>query len=155
MDTFSRALVSKLEISKAILLKATQASLYKGSGLDDLQGIEVRFALITSRLFLKCDQTNQVGVFTQELSRVISTEDLAGRIDRILGDCESQIQAAGVVIRKQGDAKLEGVQPKPSAETKKKGGGGRPDMAQAGGPEGNKAAEALQAIETELAGLAA
>ena len=128
MDTFSRALVSKLEISKAILLKATQASLYKGSGLDDLQGIEVRFALITSRLFLKCDQTNQVGVFTQELSRVISTEDLAGRIDRILGDCESQIQAAGVVIRKQGDAKLEGVQPKPSAETKKKGGGGRPHI---------------------------
>ncbi len=28
-----------------------------------------------------------------------------------------------------------------------KGGGGRPDMAQAGGPEGNKADEALSAIE--------
>ncbi len=34
-----------------------------------------------------------------------------------------------------------------------KGGGGRPDMAQAGGPEGDKAAEALTAIEGQLADL--
>ncbi len=33
-----------------------------------------------------------------------------------------------------------------------KGGGGRPDMAQAGGPDGNKAAEAVSAIEAALAG---
>jgi alanyl-tRNA synthetase len=33
-----------------------------------------------------------------------------------------------------------------------KGGGGRPDMAQAGGPDGSKAAEALKAIEMRLAG---
>jgi alanyl-tRNA synthetase len=33
-----------------------------------------------------------------------------------------------------------------------KGGGGRPDMAQAGGPDGSKAAAALQAIEAKLAG---
>jgi len=33
-----------------------------------------------------------------------------------------------------------------------KGGGGRPDMAQAGGPDGTKAAAALAAIETKLAG---
>ena len=33
-----------------------------------------------------------------------------------------------------------------------KGGGGRPDMAQAGGPDGSKAAEALAAIEERLAG---
>jgi alanyl-tRNA synthetase len=33
-----------------------------------------------------------------------------------------------------------------------KGGGGRPDMAQAGGPDGAKAPDALQAIETALAG---
>ena len=31
-----------------------------------------------------------------------------------------------------------------------KGGGGRPDMAQAGGPDGAKAANALKAIEAEL-----
>jgi alanyl-tRNA synthetase len=33
-----------------------------------------------------------------------------------------------------------------------KGGGGRPDMAQAGGPDGAKAAQALEAIEKALAG---
>ena len=33
-----------------------------------------------------------------------------------------------------------------------KGGGGRPDMAQAGGPDGTKAADALAAIEARLAG---
>jgi alanyl-tRNA synthetase len=33
-----------------------------------------------------------------------------------------------------------------------KGGGGRPDMAQAGGPDGTKAADALKAIEAKLAG---
>jgi alanyl-tRNA synthetase len=33
-----------------------------------------------------------------------------------------------------------------------KGGGGRPDMAQAGGPDGSKAQEALKAIEAALAG---
>ncbi len=33
-----------------------------------------------------------------------------------------------------------------------KGGGGRPDMAQAGGPDGSKAADALAAIEAQLAG---
>ena len=33
-----------------------------------------------------------------------------------------------------------------------KGGGGRPDMAQAGGPDGSKAADALKAIEERLAG---
>ena len=35
-----------------------------------------------------------------------------------------------------------------------KGGGGRPDMAQAGGPDGEKAADALAAIEKRLASLA-
>jgi alanyl-tRNA synthetase len=33
-----------------------------------------------------------------------------------------------------------------------KGGGGRPDMAQAGGPDGAKASEALAAIEKAMAG---
>ena len=34
-----------------------------------------------------------------------------------------------------------------------KGGGGRPDMAQAGGPDGSKAQAALEAIEAQLARL--
>ena len=33
-----------------------------------------------------------------------------------------------------------------------KGGGGRPDMAQAGGPDGSKAADAIKAIEAAIAG---
>jgi alanyl-tRNA synthetase len=33
-----------------------------------------------------------------------------------------------------------------------KGGGGRPDMAQGGGPDGSKAAEALAAVKAQLAG---
>jgi alanyl-tRNA synthetase len=42
-----------------------------------------------------------------------------------------------------------------SAAVGGKGGGGRPDMAQAGGPEGDKAALALEAIESQLASVAA
>ena len=42
-----------------------------------------------------------------------------------------------------------------SAAVGGKGGGGRPDMAQAGGPEGDKAAQALEAIESQLAAIAA
>jgi alanyl-tRNA synthetase len=37
-----------------------------------------------------------------------------------------------------------------SAAVGGKGGGGRPDMAQAGGPDGHKAAHAISAIEAEL-----
>ena len=33
-----------------------------------------------------------------------------------------------------------------------KGGGGRPDMAQGGGPDGSKAAEAVDAVKAALAG---
>lgn len=58
------------------------------------------------------------------------TEDLAGRI-------------SAVDLVRAGSAALGG-----------KGGGGRPDMAQAGGPDADKAAEALSAIETALAGVA-
>ena len=39
-----------------------------------------------------------------------------------------------------------------SAEVGGKGGGGRPDMAQAGGPDGSKAADAIAAVEKAIAG---
>ena len=99
MDTVSRLLVTKLNICRSILQKASLANLYSGAGLVELQVIEVRFALITGRLFLQ----NSL-VCAQELARVISTEDLSGRIDRILDACEAQILAAGVAVRKQSDA---------------------------------------------------
>jgi alanyl-tRNA synthetase len=35
------------------------------------------------------------------------------------------------------------------------GGGGRPDMAQGGGPDGSKAADAVAAVRAQLEGLAA
>lgn len=56
------------------------------------------------------------------------TEDLTGRFD-------------AVALVRRGAEALGG-----------KGGGGRPDMAQAGGPDGARAAEALAAIESALAG---
>ena len=56
------------------------------------------------------------------------TDDLTGRI-------------SAVDLVRAGSAALGG-----------KGGGGRPDMAQAGGPDGDKAAAALDAIEAKLAG---
>ncbi len=59
---------------------------------------------------------------------VAVTEDLKGKVD-------------AVPLVRAGAAVVGG-----------KGGGGRPDMAQAGGPDGGKAAEALAAIEAALAG---
>ncbi|WP_428030524.1 alanine--tRNA ligase [Ancylobacter sp.] len=56
------------------------------------------------------------------------TEDLTGRFD-------------AVALVRRGAEALGG-----------KGGGGRPDMAQAGGPDGSRAGEALAAIESALAG---
>jgi len=55
------------------------------------------------------------------------TDDLTGRFDAV------ELVRAG------------------SAELRGKGGGGRPDMAQAGGPEGAGAQAALDAIEAALA----
>jgi alanyl-tRNA synthetase len=54
------------------------------------------------------------------------TDDLTGRFN-------------AVDLARQGAAALGG-----------KGGGGRPDMAQAGGPDGSAAAAALAAIEAEI-----
>ena len=56
------------------------------------------------------------------------TEDLAGKVNAV------DLVRAGV-------AALGG-----------KGGGGRPDMAQGGGPDGSKAAEAIAAVKAVLAG---
>ncbi|MGI9422187.1 MAG: DHHA1 domain-containing protein, partial [Hyphomicrobiaceae bacterium] len=68
------------------------------------------------------------------------TEDgKAGLAVGVTPDLTEQFSAVDLV--KIGSAALGG-----------KGGGGRPDMAQAGGPDGSKAGEALKAIEAALAG---
>ena len=58
------------------------------------------------------------------------TDDLTGRYD-------------AVALVRAGVAALGG-----------QGGGGRPDMAQGGGPDGTRASDALKAIEAALAGTA-
>ncbi|MBT5566111.1 MAG: alanine--tRNA ligase [Rhodospirillaceae bacterium] len=63
-----------------------------------------------------------------------------GKVSLVVGvsdDLTDRIDAVGLV--RAGSAAVGG-----------KGGGGRPDMAQAGGPDGDKASEALAAIETAL-----
>ena len=59
------------------------------------------------------------------------TDDLAGRFNAV-----ELVRAASVALGG-------------------KGGGGRPDMAQGGGPDGSKAAEALAAVREELEKVAA
>ncbi len=71
-----------------------------------------------------------VGVSEEGKASVVVavTEDLAGKL-------------SAVDLVRVGSAALGG-----------KGGGGRPDMAQAGGPDGSKASEAIEAIATAIAG---
>jgi alanyl-tRNA synthetase len=67
----------------------------------------------------------------------LSADGKAGLVVGVTEDLTSRFNAVDLV--KKGAAVLGG-----------KGGGGRPDMAQAGGPDGSKAEEALKAIETAL-----
>ncbi|MFL6799522.1 MAG: alanine--tRNA ligase [Xanthobacteraceae bacterium] len=69
----------------------------------------------------------------------VTAEGKAGVVVGVTGDLTSRFSAVELVRR--GAEALGG-----------KGGGGRPDLAQAGGPDGSKAAAALQAIEGALAG---
>jgi alanyl-tRNA synthetase len=69
----------------------------------------------------------------------LSADGKAGIVVGVTEDLTSRFNAVDLV--KKGAEVLGG-----------KGGGGRPDMAQAGGPDGSKAEEALKAIEAALAG---
>ena len=69
------------------------------------------------------------------MGSVAASEDgKASLVVAVTGDLTARFNAGELVRR--GAAALGG-----------KGGGGRPDMAQAGGPEGAKGAEALAAVE--------
>ncbi|HVT25676.1 MAG TPA: alanine--tRNA ligase [Rhizomicrobium sp.] len=72
---------------------------------------------------------------------VAVAEGKASLVVGVTDDLKDKINAVDLV--KIGAEKLGG-----------KGGGGRPDMAQAGGPDGSKASDALAAIEQRLAALA-
>jgi alanyl-tRNA synthetase len=69
----------------------------------------------------------------------IAGDGKAGIVVGVTGDLISRFSAIDLV--RKGAEALGG-----------KGGGGRPDMAQAGGPDGSKAADALKAIEAALGG---
>ena len=69
----------------------------------------------------------------------VAADGRAGIVVGVTGDLTSRFNAVDLV--KKGAEVLGG-----------KGGGGRPDMAQAGGPDGSKAEAALQAVEAELGG---
>jgi alanyl-tRNA synthetase len=74
---------------------------------------------------------------------VATAEDgKASLVVGVTGDLVQRFNAVDLVRR--GAAALGG-----------KGGGGRPDMAQAGGPEGDKAADALAAVEAAMRDAAA
>jgi alanyl-tRNA synthetase len=74
---------------------------------------------------------------------VATAEDgKASLVVGVTGDLVQRFNAVDLVRR--GAAALGG-----------KGGGGRPDMAQAGGPEGGKAADALAAVEAAMRDAAA
>ncbi len=67
----------------------------------------------------------------------VSQDGKAGLVVAVTPDLTSRLNAVDLV--KAGAAVLGG-----------KGGGGRPDMAQAGGPEGTKAEDALAAVQSAL-----
>jgi len=69
----------------------------------------------------------------------INDEGRAGLIVGVTADLTSRFSAVDLV--RAGSAVLGG-----------KGGGGRPDMAQAGGPDAGKADDALAAIKSAIAG---
>jgi alanyl-tRNA synthetase len=69
----------------------------------------------------------------------LSEDGKAGLVVGVTDDLTTRFNAVELV--KRGAAVLGG-----------KGGGGRPDMAQAGGPDGSKAEAALKAIEAALGG---
>ncbi len=69
----------------------------------------------------------------------LSADGKAGLVVGVTDDLTKRFNAVDLV--KKGAEVLGG-----------KGGGGRPDMAQAGGPDGSKAEEALKAIEAALGG---
>ena len=73
---------------------------------------------------------------------VVGEDGRAGLVVSVTADLVSRANAVDLV--RIGSEMLGG-----------KGGGGRPDMAQAGGPDGTKMDDALEAIAVHLAGLGA
>jgi alanyl-tRNA synthetase len=106
--------------------------LYAPRKVEDIPAKELRAMADTLQ------RTYQAGV-----TAVVSvTEGKAALVVKVSDDLKDSVSAVELV--KAGVAELGG-----------KGGGGRPDFAQGGGPDGSRAEAALAAIERGLAGHAA
>jgi len=127
------------------------------------QVAELQKKLATGGSAATVEEVNGVKLSARNLGDV-PAKDLKGLADAILKQQESGVVAlvstaegkASIVVAVSADltGKISAVDlvRTASAAVGGKGGGGRPDLAQAGGPDGDKADEALAAIKTALAG---
>ncbi|RFC62369.1 alanine--tRNA ligase [Fulvimarina endophytica] len=100
---------------------------YLGRVLEGVSGRDLKGLVDEAKAGLGSGVVAFAGVADGKVSVVVGvTEDLTERFDAV-----SLVKAASLAIGG-------------------KGGGGRPDMAQAGGPDADKASEAIAAVETEL-----
>jgi alanyl-tRNA synthetase len=105
---------------------------FSGRVLEDVPGKDLKG--------IADEMKKQIG--SGVIALVSTIEGKANVVVGVTDDLTGKINAVDLV--KVGSAAVGG-----------KGGGGRPDMAQAGGPDGAKAQDALAAIENQLAGAAA
>ncbi|MHB2168798.1 alanine--tRNA ligase [Alsobacter sp. R-9] len=117
-----------------------------GSGGDDVR--ELNGVKLLARSVTGIDMRDLKGLADEGKSRLgsgivaivgVGEDGKAGVVVGVTPDLTDRFNAVDLV--RLGSAALGG-----------KGGGGRPDMAQAGGPDGGKAAEALSAIEAAIGG---
>ncbi|HEX4303661.1 MAG TPA: alanine--tRNA ligase [Rhizomicrobium sp.] len=139
-----RRLERELADAKKALALAGPARSGEGDGAKEIGGVKVLLRVVegVSAKDLKGladDAKTKIG------SGVVAFAAVAdGRASLVVGVTDDLVKRISAVdLVKLGAEALGG-----------KGGGGRPDMAQAGGPDGGKAGDALAAIEAKLAALA-
>ena len=131
------------EAKKKLAMGGGAAKPGEGDGARDINGVKL-MARTVSGIDLKdlrslADEgKKQVGSGVVAIVG-LSDDGKAGVVVGVTNDLTSRFNAVDLV--RKGAEALGG-----------KGGGGRPDMAQAGGPDGSKADAALKAIETALGG---
>ena len=139
-----RRLERELADAKKALALAGPARSGDGDGVNEIAGIKAILRVVEGvnakdLKGLADDAKAKVG--SGVVAFVAVAEGRASLVVGVTADLTSRISAVDLV--KLGAEALGG-----------KGGGGRPDMAQAGGPDGAKAADALAAIEKRLGELA-
>jgi alanyl-tRNA synthetase len=124
---------------------------------------ELRKQLATGGAAAEVEQINGLRVALRNLGEV-PARDLKGLAEAILKGGTADVVAlvstaegkasivAGLADGAKGKADAVALVRAAAAAVGGKGGGGRPEMAQAGGPEGGKADEALAAVRAALAG---